>query len=56
VSDHHDGENTLKRLMECHLPRGKPPKEKKGQPTRHCVGNIKDEGEKKRNCILMSRL
>jgi hypothetical protein len=39
VSDHHDGENILKRVKEHHLPKGKPPKEKQCQPTRQCAEN-----------------
>jgi hypothetical protein len=37
VPGHHDGDNTIKRLMECHFPRKIPPKEKKCKPTRWCV-------------------
>ena len=64
VSGHHDGDNTLKKLTECHLPRGIPPTDKKCKPTRRCVGCIRHEGgkerererERERNCICISRL
>jgi len=46
VPSHHDGDNTLKRVMEHYFPRGIPPMEKKCKPTR-CVGCIKHKKKEK---------
>jgi hypothetical protein len=37
MSGNHDGDKTIKRLMEHHFPRRVPPTEKKCKPTRQCV-------------------
>jgi len=51
MSGHHDGDNTVNRLMEHHFPRISPT-EKKCKPTRQCDVYSK-RNKKERDCTLL---